>query len=205
MTSVTRDDIWLFIFEQSGVRTKELDTEFVKTRRISRGTMYKYKQQLELEGKILVKPIQSKPPYNIYYVPQKYHKVLTALQQYKSLSSISSGTINDVEWQDVTDDPRFTNVKMSRLWQNDRGVKVSLCKVSPGLTIPHIHTVNHFYFGLSDEIETPDGKRMSVQGRFAFQPKGVADTRARVVRVVKECLFLIFSDGSGNTIVVDEQ
>jgi hypothetical protein len=62
MASVSHNDIWMYIFEQGEVRTRDLLNQFVKSKRMSRGTLFKYKRQLELEGKIASKPVHERPP-----------------------------------------------------------------------------------------------------------------------------------------------
>ncbi len=84
MPTATIDDVWIYIYDQGEIRTRDLERQFVKSRLMSRGTLYNYKRGLESEGKIAVKTIQAKPPYNVYYVPTKYRELLTALKQFKS-------------------------------------------------------------------------------------------------------------------------
>ena len=85
MPTATADDIWLYIHEHNAVRTKDLEQEFVKTQRMSRGTLYKYKRVLEAEGKIQAKSVQGRPPYNVYYIPERFRKHVEALKRYKQL------------------------------------------------------------------------------------------------------------------------
>ena len=87
MVKATSDDLWVYIYEQGKVRTRDLENHFVKTKLLARGTMYKYKRQLESEGKILAKPVPGRPPYNVYYVPDQHHRECEALKRYKQLSS----------------------------------------------------------------------------------------------------------------------
>jgi DNA-binding PadR family transcriptional regulator len=85
MPTATVDDVWLYIHQHNAVRTKDLEQEFVKTKRLSRGTLYKYKRLLEAEGKIQAKSVQGRPPYNVYFIPEKRRKHIEALKQFKQI------------------------------------------------------------------------------------------------------------------------
>jgi hypothetical protein len=84
MPQATIDDIWIFIYEHEAVRTRDLERQFVTTRMMSRGTMYKYKRQLELEGRIQARPIAAKPPYHIYSIPQHLREDVVAIKETRS-------------------------------------------------------------------------------------------------------------------------
>jgi len=47
MARVSPEDLWIFIYEQKQVRMRDLQKQFVKSQQLSRGTLYKYKRQLE--------------------------------------------------------------------------------------------------------------------------------------------------------------
>jgi len=122
--------------------------------------MYKYKRQLESEGKISVKPVDSKPPYNLYYVPTKYHPVLDALQDYKSLHQLVFGDLEELDWIPSGRYPQ-TQVRLKRLWVDEQTqTSVHLAKTPAGFIVPpHIHPyANEFTIGLSGEWETPEGE-----------------------------------------------
>lgn len=119
MPTATADDIWLYTHEHTTVRTKDLEQEFVKTQRLSRGILYKYQRLLEAEGKIQAQLVQSRPPYNVYYIPQNFRRQVEALKQYTQLS-LTYYTIrpHNVQWQDAPKDFYITPVKEKILWQN---------------------------------------------------------------------------------------
>jgi hypothetical protein len=85
MPQVTPDDLLIYIFERQHARTRDLERQFVKTRMMSRGTMYKYKHQLELEGRIQAKPVAAKPPYHLYFIPPQFLKAVAAIKETRRL------------------------------------------------------------------------------------------------------------------------
>jgi hypothetical protein len=133
----------------------------VKTKRLSRGTLYKYKRLLEAEGKIQAKPVQSRSPYNVYYIPPNFHRQVEALKQYTQLS-LTYYTVrpHSVEWTDTPKDFYLTPVKEKILWQNpETGAMITVTKFPVGLSdAPHIHPdANVMGYVLSGEAENPDG------------------------------------------------
>jgi hypothetical protein len=81
MPQVTPDDLLIYIYDRGHARTRDLERQFVKTRMLSRGTMYKYKRQLELEGRIQAKPVAAKPPYHLYSIPPHFLKEVAAIKK----------------------------------------------------------------------------------------------------------------------------
>lgn len=85
MPRATIDDVWIYIYEQGEVRTRDLERQFVTTRMMSRGTMYKYKRQLELEGRIQARPVAAKPPYHLYSIPRHVIEDVAAIKEARSV------------------------------------------------------------------------------------------------------------------------
>jgi hypothetical protein len=86
MSKYTTEDIWIYVYERGEVRGRELEAQFVDTGKMARKTMYKYKKLLEAEGKLKAKPVPNQsPPYNTYYVPEKFHQEAEALRQQQQL------------------------------------------------------------------------------------------------------------------------
>jgi hypothetical protein len=141
MPSASIDDVWIYIYDPGEIRTRDLEQHFVNTKLMSRGTMYKYKQRLELEGKIQSKPIHAKPPYHLYFVPPSVHPHVKALKQYKALPNVLGGDINDLEWRDVPEGTALVPVKEKILRQDtETGAMVVLQRVPIGLAeTPHYH------------------------------------------------------------------
>jgi hypothetical protein len=218
MPKASLDDVWIYVYENEYVRTRDLETQFVKTKQLARGTLYKYKRLLEAEGKIRAKPVQGRPPYNLYYVPKKYHDELEALKQYKYLSpkyfqfdtynkragSIPDdyypkvpimGNIDNLEWEDTAPEDFYSDVKRKVLWKNDAtGALFVLLKVPPGIMEPlHYHTEsNKWALALSGECELPDGTRMPMEGVYGYIAKGTPHVHPKVT---KETLILCYFNG----------
>lgn len=85
MPAATIDDVWIYIYEQGEVRTRDLERQFVTTKMMSRGTMYKYKHQLELEGRIQAKPVAAKPPYHLYSIPRHFIEDVAAIKETRGM------------------------------------------------------------------------------------------------------------------------
>jgi hypothetical protein len=85
MPQVTPDDLLIYIYERGHARTRDLERQFVKTRMLSRGTMYKYKRQLELEGRIQAKPVAAKPPYHLYSIPPNFLEEVAEIKKARRL------------------------------------------------------------------------------------------------------------------------
>lgn len=219
MTSATQDDIWLFVYRQGEVRTRDIAREFVATKRISRGTMYKYKRLLEVEGKIQAKPMASRPPYNVYYVPTRFHRELDALQQYKQLalkshepseqlfnfvSDRNGVDINSMEWVDAPEDRFLTKVQQKILWENKAtGAILVLQRAQPGIAeAKHYHPdANQWGLCLSGECELPDGSRIPTEFLFGYIPKGEVHMYPKIT---KESISLVYYDGHRTKIPVSE-
>jgi hypothetical protein len=195
MPTATIDDVWVYIYEQVEVRTRDLEQRFVKTREMARATMYKYKHRLEVEGKILSKPVHAKPPYHLYYVPQSLHWNVEALRYYKSLPDVIGGDVNDLLWREIPEGMALLPVKEKILWQNDdTGAMAVLQRVPEGLVeTPHYHPDgNHFIYAISGAIETPSGNIENIAGTYRYVPKGTTDIG---VKVVKELICIAYWDG----------
>lgn len=204
MPTATVDDLWIYIYEQGEVRTRDLEQRFVKIKHMARGTMYKYKRQLEQEGKIQSKPIHARPSYNVYYVPKKFHKAAAALKLYRQLSpKFFAVNTQKIPWQDAPSDLYLTPVKEKILWQNpDTGAMIVINKIPTGLTdSPHIHPdSNVMAYIFSGEQELPDGTRFSVDGIFNCRPKGELDPG---YKISKETTIIAFWDGPRTRIEID--
>jgi hypothetical protein len=203
MAIVSPNDIWLYIYEQGEVRTRDLLNHFVKTKQMSRGTLFKYRRQLELEGKIASKPVHERPPYNLYFVPENVHRHVEALQQYKRLPlTYDVYGSQDIEWTDAPKDMFLNPVKEKILWHDENtGSIMALLKHPPGLyAVPHIHPeANQWYYVIYGEIERPDGSKRSSTGYFGFLPKGALEVGGILS---KETLVIIFWDGPRSQIDV---
>ena len=195
MPIATIDDVWIYIYDRGEVRTRDLEQRFVKTKQMARGTMYKYKQRLELEGKIHSRPVHAKPPYHLYFVPPSFHRHVEALKQYKALSNVTGGHIDNLEWGDLPDGMALVQVKEKILWQDtETGAMVVLQRIPVGLVeTPHYHPEgNHFIYAISGEVETPSGDIERIAGTYRYVPKGTPDIG---VKVVKELVCIAFWDG----------
>lgn len=91
MPEATLEDIWIHIYEKGEVRSKDLEKQFVETKKLSYGTMYKYKGILEREGKIKAKrvpPDRHHGPYTVFYVPKEFHEICEVLKNRQKIESI---------------------------------------------------------------------------------------------------------------------
>jgi hypothetical protein len=203
MATVSHNDIWLYIFEQGEVRTRDLLNHFVKSKQMSHGTLFKYRRQLELEGKIASKPVHERPSYNLYFVPENVRRQVEALQQYKQLPlTYDVYNAQDIEWTDAPKDMYLTDVKEKILWNDEEtGAIMVLMKLPPGLyAFPHIHPqANQWAYGLEGEGEHPNGKKESLKGIFTFLPKGALELGSIIS---KETLAIIYWDGPRSQIDV---
>ncbi len=197
MPQATIEDVWIYIHEQGEVRTRDLEREFVKTKKISRGTLYNYKRTLESEGKIEVKTVQAKPPHNIYFVPEKFRGLLTALIQFDaSTSKTQYINANDIAWEPTLPGYWFTPIDRKILWQDEEtGAQLVLHRARPqGFSEPvHYHPhANKWLYGLYGEFEMQDGTRQSVEGLVVYVPKGEIHGSPKIT---KETMSLSFFDG----------
>ena len=217
LVKVTPDDIWLYIYDQGEVRTRDITQQFVTTKQVSRGTMYKYKRYLELEGKIQAKPVASRPPHNVYYVPKRFYPQLEALKQYKQLASNDHAPteqlfsfvsdrngvdIHSMPWEEAPEGRFFTKVEQKILWQNeDTGAVLVLQKAQPGITeARHYHPdANQWGLCLSGECELPNGARIPTEFLFGYIPKGAVHMYPKIT---KESISLVYYDGPRTKIEV---
>jgi quercetin dioxygenase-like cupin family protein len=195
MTTITPDDLWIYIYEHGEVRTKDLEQEFVTTHKISRGTMYKYKRLLESQGRIVTKTVREKPPYHLYYVPSQFHDQVKRMRHHFTFSL----NANDLEWEEPPDDFHLTNVRRKILWTDGQtGATAVLLKFLPGEVIAkgHIHPdANHIMYVLEGEFQpVPDGHPRPGKGSFVHCPKGVKHGGGRMI-VTKEGYGFAYYDG----------
>jgi hypothetical protein len=108
----------------------------------------------------------------------------------------------DVQWEDPPTGDFLTDVKISVLWQDEEtGAHFRLIKFPQGgvWEFPHVHPeANQVNFGLSGEIELPDGRRMSIgEGKYSFRyfPKGQKHGPEKDWKVVKDAIALQYLDG----------
>jgi hypothetical protein len=84
-SSSTLDDLFIYVYEAEPVRAKDMEQVFVKTKKMSRGTLYKYKRILENHRKIQSTPVHARPLYCLFHVPESHHHEAELLRQYRSL------------------------------------------------------------------------------------------------------------------------
>jgi len=205
MPTATMDDLWLFIYEQGHVRTRDLQNQFVKTKQLSRGTLYKYKRLLEQEGKLKITTVQAKPPYHLYSVPSAYHRQVQALKQYKQTPDRSFlSNIDALPWQPTPTGLFFTDAQRKVLWTNeDTGALLVLLKGAPGIVEPlHYHPeANKWAYILSGEYELPDGTPLPAAGLYGFIPRGELHTSPKIR---KEVIALCYFDGPRTKVPVSD-
>jgi hypothetical protein len=184
---------------------RDLQQQFVSSKQLSRGTLYKYKRQLEQEGKIQLTTIQAKPPYNLYFVPVEYHPEVEALLQYKRLpfpSKTPMFNVDSIPWENTPQGLFFTDVQRKVLWRNkDTDAMLVLIKAQPGIIEPlHYHPhANKWAYFLAGECELPDGTRVALPGLCSFIPKGELHVSPKVR---KEGIVLCYFDGPRTKIPV---
>ena len=91
MADATPEDIWLYIYEKGEVRSRELKKQFDDSGLLSYGTMHKYKNSLEKEGKIRAKRVlndRTGGHYYVFYVPKEFHEMCEALKYKQKIDSI---------------------------------------------------------------------------------------------------------------------
>lgn len=203
MGTASMDDVWIYIYEQGEVRTRDLLKEFVKSNKMSRGTLFKYKRGLEVEQKIASKPVHEHPPYNLYYVPEHCQPDVEKLQIYRT-SHVKLLLADNMDWEDAPKGSFLTPAKRKILWKDDAsGAELILAKVSPGL-VESLHYHPHateVVYGLSGECELPNGMRLSVAGTTMCAPKGELHT---CLKVTKEATALMFFNGPRTKIHVSD-
>jgi quercetin dioxygenase-like cupin family protein len=203
MATASLDDVWIYIYEQGEVRTRDLLKEFVKSNKMSRGTLFKYKHALELEQKIASKPVHERPPYNLYYVPEHRQLDVEKLKQYRT-SNIKLLLADDMDWEDAPKGSFLTPAKRKVLWKDEAtGAELILAKVSTGLAESlHYHPhATEWVYGLSGECELPNGMRLSAAGATMCVPKGELHT---CLKITKEATALMFFDGPRTKIHVSD-
>jgi hypothetical protein len=198
MPTATIDDVWIYIYEQGDVRTRDLEQRFVKSKQMSRGTLYKYKRQLEHEGKIQSTPVHAKPAYNTYSVPSTFHQELNTLIQYKRLPFPPRSPLYNIEaipWEDVPPGIFFVDAKRKVLWHDEEtGALLVLFKGGPGIMEPlHYHPyANKWGYILHGEYELPDGTPLPCDNTYFFVPKGELHV---MPKCRKESVALCYFDG----------
>lgn len=203
MASASLDDVWIYVYEQGQVRTRDLLNEFVKSNKMSRGTLFKYKRTLELEQKIASKPVHERPPYNLYYVPEQQQSEVEKLKQYRT-SNIKLLLANDMGWEDAPAGSFLTTAKRKVLWKDEAtGAELILAKVSTGLAESlHYHPhANEWVYAFSGECELPNGTRIPASGLTMYVPKGELHT---CLKITKEATALMLFDGPRDKIHVPD-
>ena len=195
------NDLLIYIYENGPLRAKELEQVFVHTKRLSRGTMYKYKRILEQAGKIKATPIFGRPLYNVFSVPKQFHQEVEILKQMQQFPKPLFFNTEDRDWEDAIQGYYLTDVKQKVLWYDDAGALAVLIKVPPGISeTAHYHPhANHWALGLYGEIEQVDGSITSLNGKFSFMPKGEPHVAGRVT---KESMVYIYWDGPRTKVAV---
>jgi hypothetical protein len=191
----TPDDLWIYIYRKNGVRARDLEQQFVQTKMMSRGTMYKYVRMLEMEGKVQAKPVPVRPPYHLYSVPPEKAKEAEAVQHYKQLTPHRGIQTQSLDWRNSPPGFYLTNAQEKTVWSDEySGAVMTLIKLPVGLAeTPHIHPdANQLFYALSGEMETPQGNTTTLNGYFLFTPRG---TRESGIKITKECICLIYWDG----------
>jgi 2,4'-dihydroxyacetophenone dioxygenase len=101
----------------------------------------------------------------------------------------------NLEWEDPPRGYYLTDVKQRVLWTDDEtGAMMALLKFPVGVADKiHSHPeANQFCYGLSGEIEGPDGEKLSFEGILALFPKG---EKHGATNVTKESIMLFYWDG----------
>lgn len=202
----TPDDVWIYIYERGSVRMRDLEQAFVKTRKISRPTMYRYKKRLEVEGKIQAQPMPGHPPYNTYSVPEHHHPVIKLLLQDNQFPVIMGKRHEDIPWEDAPKDFYITDVKQKVLWKNEETGATMVLLKSPADERPsdplHFHPhANQWSFGLQGEGIEQNGEWWSFQGSTGYIPKG---KKHGLAVIIKESLSLVFWDGPRTSVIIDD-
>jgi quercetin dioxygenase-like cupin family protein len=193
--SKTPDDVFLYIYEKGQTRTKDLEKAFVKTKHMSRGTLYKYKRQLESAGKIQSTAVNTRPPHYIYYVPNEVHQEAELIKQYRIFPQSSYTSFTEIPWSKPPSNFYLTHVREKILWQNEHtGAVMILAETPIGIVTPvHYHpNANQWVIGLYGEIENSNGKRQNIHQTLSFVPKGELHGTGRVT---KKTLALVYFDG----------
>lgn len=199
------DDLWLYIYEKERVRSRDIQTQFVRTKRMSRGTMYKYLRLLESEGKIRTHTVQARPPYNEYYVPHDFHPEIKALKQYRTYYTHEKAAFfptQHIDWEPCPPEQFLTEVQRKVLWKNEEtGAALTLYKVPPGLAEPlHYHPdTNMSGMFLTGEGVLPDGTSVPLEGVAGYAARGEYHMWPKIT---KETLVLCFNDAPHSKMTV---
>jgi quercetin dioxygenase-like cupin family protein len=203
--SKTPDDVFLFIYEKGQARAKDLENAFVKTKHMSRGTLYKYRRQLENVGKIQSTPVNTRPPHYVYYVPDKYHQGAELIKQYRIFPQSTYTNFARIPWSNPPAGFYLTHVREKILWQNAHtGAMMILAETPIGLVTPgHYHpNANQWVIGFYGEIEDSNGERQNIHQTLSFIPKGELHGTGRVT---KKTLALVYFDGARTKKFVRQQ
>jgi len=101
----------------------------------------------------------------------------------------------NVEWEAPPEGHYLTDVKQKVLWiDEETGATIALLKFPVGVEGEgHVHPeANQYNYGLSGEVERPDGSRVSIEGKLNIVPKGERHGNANFT---KESISLFFWDG----------
>jgi hypothetical protein len=93
-----------------------LEQAFVRTKRLSRGTLYKYKRLLEQAEKIQAPPLYKRPLYNIFSVPKQLHQEVEVLKQLQEFSKPLFYNTHDREWVDAPRARVYVRKERTRLF-----------------------------------------------------------------------------------------
>jgi hypothetical protein len=192
---ITQDDLFLYIYEKGYVRTKDLEHAFVKTKQISRGTLYKYKRQLEDLGKIQSTPVHTHPLHYLFHVPKHHHREAELLKQFRIFPQSIFTSFTSIPWTEPPPGFYLTHVKEKILWQNEHtGAMMILTKTPVGIESPvHYHPdANQWNIGYHGAIETTNGTRQNLESTISFVPKGELHGTGKVV---EKTLSLLYFDG----------
>ena len=103
------------------------------------------------------------------------------------------------EWENPPRGYYLTDVKQKVLWVDEEtGATMALVKFPVGVADEvHRHSeANQLVYGLTGEVEMPDGDRMSLEGVFTYTPKG--ENRG-ATKFTKKSILLFYWDGSPST------
>ena len=107
------------------------------------------------------------------------------------------------DWQDPPRGYYLTDVKEKVVWEDENtGAKMALIKFPVGIADKlHSHPESdQFAYGISGEVETGDGQKISMDGQFFYFSKG--ETHG-ATKITEEAVALFYWDGPSNPNVMD--
>ena len=201
------DDLWIYIYQQGTVRTRDLEQAFVATRKMARATLYRYKQQLLTEGKIRTRSVPGRPPHNLYSVPPEHHPAIRVLLHLNHIPLRFAAHLDEIPWENTPRDVFLTDVKQKVFYTNpETGASLILLR-SPADPRPadalHVHPdANQWSYGLEGEAVTPDGSRWLFKDNVGYIPKG---TPHGGDVITKTSLCLVFWDGPRTYTLLEDE